>query len=83
MLLDVPAYDFGWQSYYTLLEPRELPAGATILCHATFDNSASNRANPDPTVNVTWGEQTWEEMMIGYVDIDFPRDQSSAIQARN
>ena len=83
VLLDVPAYDFGWQSYYTLLEPRELPAGATILCHATFDNSASNRANPDPTVNVTWGEQTWEEMMIGYVDIDFPRDQSSAIQGSN
>lgn len=74
VLLDVPAYDFGWQSYYLLAEPRHLPVGARIVCDAVFDNSSANPANPDPTKPVTWGEQTWEEMMIGYVDVDFPRE---------
>jgi thiol-disulfide isomerase/thioredoxin len=71
-LLSVPAYDFGWQSYYTLAEPLILKPGTVIKCDATFDNSDKNRANPDPKSIVRWGEQTWEEMMIGYVDIDFP-----------
>ena len=74
VLLDVTAYDFGWQTYYTLARPRTLPAGSRIVCDAVFDNSADNPANPDPTRSVTWGEQTWEEMMIGYVDVDLPHD---------
>ena len=73
ILLDVPAFDFGWQSYYTLAESRELEPGSRIVCDALFDNSSANPANPDPTQNVMWGEQTWEEMMIGYIDVDFPR----------
>ncbi len=72
VMLSVPAYDFGWQSYYTLAEPLVLKPGTVIKCDATFDNSEKNRANPDPKSSVRWGEQTWEEMMIGYVDIDFP-----------
>ena len=76
VLLDVPAYDFGWQSYYTLTAARELATGTRIVCDALFDNSPANLANPDPTRNVTWGEQTWEEMMIGYIDIDFPREDA-------
>ncbi len=72
VLLSVPAYDFGWQSYYTLTEPLVLKPGTVIKCDATFDNSEKNRANPDPKASVRWGEQTWEEMMIGYIDIDFP-----------
>jgi len=72
VLLDVPAFDFGWQSYYVLPEPRILPKGALLVCDATFDNSSGNPANPDPTSVVSWGEQTWEEMMIGYIDIDVP-----------
>ena len=72
VLLDVPAFDFGWQSYYVLAEPRILPRGSLLGCDATFDNSAENPANPDPKVAVRWGEQTSEEMMIGYVDIDVP-----------
>lgn len=67
-LLSVPAYDFGWQSYYTLKEPLAIPKGAVIRCLAHFDNSKKNPYNPDPTKPVRWGEQTWEEMMIGYVD---------------
>lgn len=67
-LLSVPAYDFGWQSYYTLAEPKALPHGTQIECVAHFDNSAGNPYNPDPEQTVTWGEQTFQEMMIGYID---------------
>ena len=69
VLLSVPAYDFAWQSYYRLAEPRLLKPGMAIECVAHFDNSDKNPANPDPTKEVRWGDQTWEEMMIGYVDI--------------
>jgi peroxiredoxin len=68
VLLSVPAYDFGWQSYYVLDKPRAMPKGTRIDCLAHFDNSSANLANPDPTKRVRWGEQTWEEMMIGYID---------------
>jgi peroxiredoxin len=68
VLLSVPAYDFGWQSYYHLAEPRPLPRGTRIDCVAHFDNSAGNPANPDPAATVRWGDQTWDEMMIGYID---------------
>jgi peroxiredoxin len=68
VLLSVPAYDFGWQSYYHLDKPRKLPAGTRIDCVAHFDNSKDNPANPDPSKKVTWGDQTFEEMMIGYID---------------
>jgi peroxiredoxin len=66
ILVDVPKYDFNWQLTYELAEPKLLPAGSKLLCTAYFDNSADNIANPDPTITVTWGPQTWDEMMIGY-----------------
>ncbi len=72
VLLSVPAYDFGWQTYYVLSEPMDLPKGTRIDCEAHFDNSSNNPYNPDPTQRVRWGEQTFEEMMIGYVDVDVP-----------
>ncbi len=67
LALSVPAYDFGWQSFYHLVQPRFLPAGSRIDCVAHYDNSKDNPANPDPTKPVTWGDQTFEEMMIGYI----------------
>ena len=67
-LLSVPKYDFGWQSNYRLASPLKLPKGTRIECTAHFDNSAKNPNNPDPKSSVKWGEQTWEEMMIGFVD---------------
>ena len=67
-LLSVPRYDFGWQSNYLLKEPLRLPAGTRIECTAHFDNSAKNPNNPNPNTLVFWGEQTWQEMMIGFVD---------------
>lgn len=68
VLLSVPQYDFNWQSAYRLKNPKRLPAGTRIECTAHYDNSKGNPANPDATKTVTWGDQTWEEMMIGYVD---------------
>jgi hypothetical protein len=70
VLLSVPSYDFAWQSVYRLAEPKPLPRGTRIECLAHFDNSADNPANPDPTRTVTWGDQVWDEMMIGYLDYD-------------
>lgn len=67
-LLNVPQYDFNWQSNYRLAEPLTLPAGTKIECTARYDNSAGNKNNPDPTKPVRWGDQTWEEMMVGFVD---------------
>ena len=64
--LRVPKFDFGWQTDYYLAEPLSLPKGAKIRVNAHFDNSAANRANPDPAATVRWGDQTWEEMMIGF-----------------
>jgi peroxiredoxin len=68
-ILWVPKYDFGWQTTYMLSEPREVPRGTKLHCVAHFDNSADNYANPDPTKEVTWGEQTWEEMMFGWFEM--------------
>jgi hypothetical protein len=66
VLLRVPKYDFNWQLTYKLAEPKLLPAGSTLMIVAHYDNSSANRYNPDPTAAVKWGEQTWEEMLIGY-----------------
>ena len=61
-LLSVPRYDFNWQTYYLFQEPLQIPKGARIRSTAWYDNSAANRSNPDPTIDVKWGDQTWEEM---------------------
>lgn len=66
VLLNVPRFDFGWQSDFWLAEPITLPKGAKLHVTAHFDNSTANPNNPDPTATVRWGDQTWEEMMIGY-----------------
>ncbi len=76
VLLSVPAYDFGWQSAYVLAEPKAIPKGTRIDCVAHFDNSVNNPANPDPGQAVRWGEQSFQEMMMGYLDYvdDAPAD---------
>ena len=70
-LLKVPSYSFSWQLSYTLAQPLQLPKGSIIECTAHFDNSANNKYNPDPTHEVRWGDQSWEEMMIGFFNIAF------------
>ena len=62
MILSVPKYDFNWQTYYMFRDPLQVPQGAKILATAWYDNSVGNKSNPDPTVTVKWGDQTWEEM---------------------
>jgi mono/diheme cytochrome c family protein len=66
ILLNVPKYDFNWQHTYLPKKPILLPKGTRLDCVAHFDNSAKNKFNPDPTKPVRWGDQTWEEMMIGW-----------------
>ena len=72
-LLNVPKYDFNWQPYYYLETPKLLPAGTRVEVTGHFDNSANNRFNPDPTATVKWGPQSWDEMMIGWIDIAVDR----------
>jgi hypothetical protein len=60
-------YDFNWQSTYDLAKPLTVPAGTRIVYTQVFDNSTQNKANPDPHKVVTWGEQTWEEMVFGVI----------------
>ncbi len=67
ILLDVPAYDFNWQHTYEYENPPILDQGDTLYLTATYDNSAANPSNPDPSQRVRWGDQTWEEMLVGYV----------------
>ena len=72
VLLDIPNYDFNWQLLYRYAEPRIFHEGDTITFTAWFDNSAENPANPDPTQTVYWGQQTFEEMLLGYVEYFLP-----------
>jgi hypothetical protein len=65
-LLNVPRYDFNWQITYELATPKVLPKGTEVEVIAHYDNSPANKFNPDPSKDVRWGDQTWEEMMIGF-----------------
>jgi thiol-disulfide isomerase/thioredoxin len=67
-LLDVPHYDFNWQLVYRYAEPVSLPKGSVLSYTAWYDNSPKNPANPDPTKIVHWGQQTYDEMHLGYVE---------------
>jgi len=69
VLLDVPRYDFGWQTNYRFSEPKLMPRGTRMDCYAVFDNSEDNLNNPDPKVPVRFGDQTFEEMMIGFFEV--------------
>jgi hypothetical protein len=69
VLLDVPRYDFGWQTNYRLAEPKLMPRGTRMDCYAVFDNSEDNQNNPDPKSPVRFGDQTFEEMMIGFFEV--------------
>ena len=74
-LLSVPEWDFNWQLTYILREPMRLPAGTEVVFQAVFDNSATNRFNPDPSRNVPWGRQVTDEMMTAWVEVAFPVSQ--------
>lgn len=81
-LLNVPRYNFNWQLTYDLAQPLTLPAGTLLEATAYYDNSANNRYNPDATKEVYWGDQTWEEMLAGFVDLAIPVGVNPADIAR-
>lgn len=66
LLLSVPAYSFNWQLAHELEEPLRVPAGTKIVATGAFDNSSQNPFNPDPNTEINWGEQSWEEMFMGF-----------------
>jgi hypothetical protein len=73
-ILRVPHYDFNWQLWYEPVTNIVLPKGTKVSCTAHYDNSANNPNNPDASKNVKWGDQSWEEMMIGFFQVAFPAD---------
>jgi hypothetical protein len=72
-ILSVPHYDFNWQTYYIFTKPLAVPKGSRIEAVAHYDNSTNNKWNPDPTIEVHWGEQTWQEMQ--YTGITYTVDE--------
>jgi mono/diheme cytochrome c family protein len=81
-ILSVPKYDFNWQTDYVFKQPLKLPKGTKVHATAWYDNSKNNKSNPDPTKDVTWGDQTWEEMMYTGMtfSIDAPPTSTTAGQ---
>jgi hypothetical protein len=69
VLLSVPHYDFNWQTQYRFVEPKHIAKGTWILCTGGFDNSAKNPSNPDAKKRVGWGDQSFDEMFIGFMDV--------------
>jgi mono/diheme cytochrome c family protein len=79
VLLSVPRYDFKWQHLYRLAQPKRLPAGTRLVCTGAHDNSAQNPDNPAPNETVQFGDQTFEEMFIGYFNYtDAPQSHGLA-----
>lgn len=80
-LLSVPRYDFKWQHTYRLKEPKKMPKGTWILCTGGFDNSKQNPDNPNPKIPVHWGDQSFEEMFIGFMGVAaIPTDSKVALK---
>lgn len=80
-LLDIPKYDFNWQTEYRLAQFETLPKGSRIFCEAAFDNSEKNLNNPDPSARVRWGDQTTDEMMIGYFHVAVERKPDGSTES--
>ena len=81
MLLSLPKYDFNWQRDYDPIEPILVKAGTKLIATWVYDNSVHNKANPDPTINVTWGEQSHEEMM--YFRVNYRWVDETVTNVRN
>jgi mono/diheme cytochrome c family protein len=79
MLIRVPRYSFHWQTTYFLSKPLKLPVGTVIECSAWYDNSPGNPNNPDPAKTVHWGDQSWDEMNVGFLEIAFDAGGSQEV----
>ena len=84
IILRDPKFELAWQTDYYLKEPLSVPKGAKLHITAHYDNSLANPANPDPTKTVHWGDQTWDEMMIGFFTytVDDPASTNTTALAR-
>ena len=80
VVLSVPKYDFNWQTYYVFTTPLVAPKGSRLEATAHYDNSVNNKWNPDPKIDVRWGEQTWQEMQYSGITyyVDRPSGSESA-----
>jgi hypothetical protein len=83
VLIWVPNYSFNWQTNYYLKSPKALPAGTRLEVEAHFDNSTKNKYNPDPTKAVRYGEPTYDEMMIGWMDYTVDKEAAKPATASN
>jgi hypothetical protein len=81
VVLSVPKYDFNWQTYYLYAKPVAAPKGSRLEAVAHYDNSAGNKSNPNPNVEVFWGDQTWHEMQ--YSGITYTIDSKTVSTARD
>ena len=81
ILLSVPKYDFNWQPLYVLNPSKFIPAGTRVVLDMSWDNSAQNPANPDPGKIAHWGDQTWEEMNVGWFRFRAADDDDRAAAA--
>jgi hypothetical protein len=79
-ILDVPRYDFTWQTDYVFKQPLKLPKGTKIRTSAWYDNSVANKSNPDPTADVHWGDQTWQEMQFTAFAFSLDSTSSPTVQ---
>ena len=81
LILSIPKYDFNWQRGYDFKEPIKLAPGTKLISRYVYDNSKHNPANPDPTIKVTWGEQSWEEMQ--YTALGFRWDDETVANRKD
>jgi len=72
-LLSVPRYDFNWQRTYKLAQPLAIPAGSWVLITGAYDNSQLNPANPNPRKTIHWGDQSFDEMFLGVLNVTWAR----------
>ena len=80
VLLNVPRYDFAWQTHYRFTKPIRLPRGGKLLMTGAFDNSAKNKHNPDPTKEVRFGEPTYDEMFAALIEYTFDRATQAGVK---
>jgi mono/diheme cytochrome c family protein len=80
-ILAVPKYDFDWQTEYMFATPLRVPKGSVLKSVATYDNSKNNKSNPDPTKDVYWGDQTWEEMQYTGINFSIDKDRTTTTSA--
>jgi hypothetical protein len=81
LMANVANYNYNWQMEYQLVEQKLVPAGTRIVVTGAFDNSAQNKANPDPARDVPWGDQSWDEMFFGQVYYKFVDQSRYAAEA--